>query len=132
MSKAKESVSRIVGEIEVRGKGKTLIFLFRHLSPLTVNSLLRAIPIESRAFVQNSMVCIFTSLRVGVEKAKFEFSRGDVAFLPLNSTLCIFLQKVKSERPLNHVGRIENNIELIQDVRSGDVVLIRLSQEERE
>ncbi len=130
MDKPKESVSRIEGEIEVRGKGKASLHLFRHLSPLTVSALLRAMPIESRVSVQNSMVCIFTNLRVGVEKPKTEFLRGDAAFLPLNSTLCFFLGRVSSGRPLNHVGKIERGIELLENVKPGDVIVVRLSQEE--
>lgn len=130
MSKPRESVSRINGEIEVRGKGKASFQFFRHLSPLTVSALLRVMPIESRVSIQNSMVCIFTNLRVGVEKPRTEFLRGDAAFLPLNSTLCFFLRNVSSGRPLNHVGKIEHGIELLENVKPGDIIIVRLSQEE--
>jgi hypothetical protein len=132
LDKKKESVSRIEGEVEVKGKGKALLYLYRHLSPLTVNALIRAMPLESRVSVQGMLVCIFTNLRLGVEKPKTDFSKGDVAFLPLNSTLCFFLDKVSTGRPLNYVGRIENGIEVIESIRPGDVILVRVLQDERQ
>jgi hypothetical protein len=83
-------------------------------------------PIESRTSIQQSMVSLFTSIKVGVEKPKSRFDRGDVAFLASNGLLCIFLKNVQSERPLNPVGKVDGGIEVLEALRTGAV--IRLTQ----
>jgi len=93
------------------------------MAPLTVNAIKRALPIESRASVQpGAMVCLFTSVRVGVEKSKTNCARGEVAFLPSGALLCVFVRNVQSDKPLNPIGKVEKGLEVFEAVRSGDVV----------
>ncbi len=124
-----QSVSRIRCMASIRGKGSAEIVLYRHMAPLTVNALMRVIPIESRANVQEAMVCMFTDVRVGVEKSRTTFSRGEIAFLPLNALICVFVKDVESDRPLNPIGKVEGGMKLFDSVRLGDVIEIRVSQE---
>lgn len=116
------SVSRIECTAKIGGRGEAKVALFRHLAPITVNAILRETPFDSRVNVQPSMVCLFTDIRVGVEKPKVQLARGDVAFLPSGNLLCVFLQSVKSDRPLNPVGKVETGIEIFEAIRPGDTV----------
>lgn len=118
------SVSKIELRLSVRGRGEARLSLYRHLAPVTVGTLTRSLPIESRASVQPGMVCLFTSVRVGVEKPRLSFARGDVAFLPLSSLVCLFLREAKSERPLNPVGKVDAGVEVLDTVRPGDVLTL--------
>ena len=68
------------------------------------------------------MVSLFTELRIGVEKPRAQFARGDVAFLPSGGLVCIFIGSARSDRPLNLVGKVESGIEHFDSVRPGDVV----------
>ena len=68
------------------------------------------------------MVSLFTDLRVGVEKPRTHFVRGDVAFLASASLVCIFLRDAQSERPLNPIGKVEEGLEVIEATKAGDVV----------
>jgi hypothetical protein len=106
----------------VRGRGDANIALFRHLAPLTLNAILRALPLDSRVNLQPAMACLFTDLRVGVEKPRAQFVRGDVAFLPSGGLICIFLRDAKSDRPLNPIGKVENGLQLFDSLHAGDVV----------
>jgi len=110
----------------VGGKGKGTLALYRHLAPVTVNSILRSLPSDSRINLQPSMVCLFTDLRVGVEKARNQFTRGDVAYLPSGGLICVFLGNAKSERPLNPVGKVESGMEVFDSIVRGDVVHLAL------
>jgi hypothetical protein len=119
------SVSKIVCPAAVRGKGKFTLDLYRHLAPATVAALLGEFPLASRAMLYpGAMVTLLTKLRIGVEKQRMEFSKGDVAVLAANGSICIFLANAKSERPLNPVGKIERGIEVIAQIGAGDVVEI--------
>jgi len=68
------------------------------------------------------MVCAFTSIKVGVEKARLSFEKGEVGFLASGSLLCIFLQNARSAVPVNPVGRVDSGIEVLGAVRAGDVI----------
>lgn len=118
------SVSKIECEVTVGGRGTAKVSFFRHLAPLTVNSVVRTLPFDSRVTLQPVMVSLFTQLRVGVEKPRAQFSRGDVAFLPSGGLICVFLGTAKSDRPLNPIGKVESGIELFDAIRPGDVVRI--------
>jgi len=73
------------------------------------------------------MISLFTELRVGVEKPRVQFSRGDVAFLPSGGLVCIFLGDARSDRPLNPIGKVEDGMDTIDSVRPGDVVRMSLA-----
>ena len=116
------SVSKVECIASFRGKGEARISLFRHLAPLTVNALLRAMPFDSRVTIQPPLASLFAELRVGVEKPRGQYARGDVAFLPSGGLLCIFLGDARSDRPLNPVGKVEVGLELFEALKPGDVV----------
>lgn len=116
------SVSRLVCAVSVGGKGGGRIAMYRHLAPLTVNAVARSLPLSSRVTLQPAMVSLFTQLRIGVEKPRMKFARGDVAFLPSGGLICVFLGEAKSDRPLNPIGQVESGVELFDALKSGDVV----------
>jgi uncharacterized protein len=122
------SVSKVECIASIGGRGEGRISFFRHLAPLTVNAILRSLPTDSRVTLQPVMVCLFTQLRVGVEKPRNQFKRGDVAFLPSGGLVCIFLGDARSDRPLNPVGKVESGIESFDAVRPGDVIRLSLAE----
>ena len=120
------SVSKVEVQASISGRGQGTLSVFRHLAPITVSALLRTLPSDSRVTLQPAMVCLFTQLRVGVEKPRTKFARGDVAFLPSGGLICVFLGDAKSDRPLNPVGKVEQGIEAFDAIRPGDVVNLKL------
>ncbi len=125
------SVSKIDCVASVGGKGKAGVALFRHLAPVTINAILRSLPFDSRVNLQPAMVCLFTELRVGVEKPRTQFARGDVAFLPSGSLICVFLGDARSDRPLNPLGKVESGLEVFDSIIRGDVVRLTLADSAR-
>jgi hypothetical protein len=102
-----------------------MIDLYKHLAPITVNSILRALPFSARVTVYpKAMVCILTGLKTGVEKQRLEYSKGEIAFLAANGSLCFFMSAVKSQSPLNPVGKVASNLELLTSLSAGDVIEI--------
>ncbi|MDA4124165.1 MAG: hypothetical protein OK438_01750 [Thaumarchaeota archaeon] len=116
------SVSKVECLATVPGRGVAKVSLFKHLAPLTVNALLRVFPIDSRVNVQPSLVALFTPMRVGVEKGRTSYSRGDVAFLPSGGLVCFFLKDSRSEMPLNPIGKVEDGLSALEGVKRGDTV----------
>ena len=99
---------------------------YRHLAPLTMNATLRILPLSSRIIVQPGMRSIFTPLKVGVEKPKTSLHKGDIALLASGGLICIFVQEVKSERPLNPLGVVDSGIDLIEGAGPGDTIRLSL------
>jgi uncharacterized protein len=118
------SVSKIECAATVRGKGDFTLGLYRHMAPVTVAALLGELPLASRAMISPGMITLMTKIKTGVEKQRMEFSKGDVAFFAATGSICIFLKNVKSERPLNPIGKVEEGFEALQKASAGDVVQI--------
>ncbi len=125
------SVSKLDCVAVVRGKGEARLSLFKHFAPVTVNAIVRELPISNRvAIYPKAMICVMTSLRLGVEKQRYEFSKGDVAFVPATSTICFFLSNAKSQRPLNPIGKIEQGLEVLEGASVGDVLEVKSASQE--
>ena len=89
---------------------------------------MRILPVDSRVNVQPGMCCLFTPLKVGVEKPKTSFVRGDVALLASGGLICIFLKEARSDRPLNPLGRVDEKLDLFEGTGPGDSVRLSLSE----
>ena len=122
------SVSRVKCSATIRGKGTAGVSLYRHLAPLTVDAIGWALPMDSRVNIQQGMVSMFTSIKVGVEKPRLGYAKGEVAFLASGGLLCFFVSDVKSAMPLNPVGKVDAGLEVLASLKPGDV--IRLAKEE--
>ncbi len=118
------SVSRIRLILELKGKGRCECEFARHLAPLTVGSILRALPIEGRAHrYDGSFIYMETGLAIGREKQRDEFKRGDIGFMIANGAVCVFLKDVKGMM-FNPLGKVTSNIEVLDGVSAGDVLLL--------
>jgi len=119
------SVSRTKLLLELKGKGICECELARHLAPLTVGSLLRAIPFEGRVHrFEDKFVYFETGLTIGTEKQRTNFKRGDLGFMIANGSICIFV-KDSTSSGLNPIGRVTSNFELIETSAPGDVLVLR-------
>lgn len=119
------SVSRIPVVIQISDKGMTPSELIRHLSPLCVRMILNSLPIQDRIHkISESIIYIETNLVIGAEKQKTHFKRGDIAYMTSNSSICIFT-KDSVVTPMNHIGMVKSNLELIESTQSGDFMILK-------
>jgi hypothetical protein len=119
------SVSRFKLKIEVANKGSASAELVRHLAPLTSNAILKGLPLQDRIHrYTDKFAYIETGLVIGAEKQRTQFRRGDLAYLTSNSSICIFLQDA-TVQPMNPLGIITGNIEVVESSQPGDVMIVR-------
>ena len=119
------SVSKKQLILEIRGKGKIKCDLKRHLSPRTVGVIMRSIPLEGHAHLLGKSILYFeTSVDSGTERARTEFKKGDVAFLPSSGSICFFTRDVVFAKTMTPIGKLSENIDVLNDVKSGDVLSI--------
>lgn len=119
------SVSRKQLILEIRGKAKISCDLKRHLSPRTVGTIMRSLPLEGHAHLLGKSILYFeTAVDSGIERARSEFKKGDVAFLPSTGSICFFTNNVTSGKTMTPIGKLTDNIDALKDVKSGDVFCI--------
>ncbi|NWJ29521.1 hypothetical protein HX850_01170 [Marine Group I thaumarchaeote] len=120
-----DSVSRKQIILEIQGKSKIPCDLKRHLSPRTVGTIMRSLPLEGHAHLLGKSILYFeTTIDSGIERARTEFKKGDVAYLPSSGSICFFIADVVSGKTMTPIGKLIGNIDALKDVKSGDVFRI--------
>ncbi|HXW01862.1 MAG TPA: cyclophilin-like fold protein, partial [Candidatus Nitrosotenuis sp.] len=105
MSAGSVSSSHLI--VEVKGKSKMTCELKRHLSPKTVGSILRSLPLEGNAhFLGQNIVYFETMINSGVERQRKEFKKGDIAFSPAGGSICFFVSDVVSSKAMTPIGKL--------------------------
>ena len=119
------SVSRKQLILKIQGKAKIPCDLKRHLSPKTVGTIMRSLPLEGHVHQLGKSILYFeTTIDSGIERPRSEFKKGDVAFLPSSGSICFFINDVVSGKTMTPIGKLGNNIDALKDVQSGDVFCI--------
>jgi uncharacterized protein len=122
------SISRLPITLEITNKGFAECEMIRHLSPVSVGMILKRLPLQDRIHkFADKLVYIETGLTIGAEKQKTRFKRGDIAYMTSNGSICIFI-KDSSVIPMNPIGIVKSNLEIIEDTRAGDTMILSNTQ----
>ncbi|MCA9812241.1 MAG: hypothetical protein KC483_05200 [Nitrosarchaeum sp.] len=117
------SVSRKQLILEIKNKAKIQCDLKRHLSPRTVGSIMRSLPLEGNVhFLGTNVVYFETPVDSGIERSKNEFKKWDVAFLPGSGSICFFLNDVTSTKSMTPLGKLSGEVDNLCSVKSGDIL----------
>ncbi len=118
------SVSRIPVNLIIENVGEAQGELVRHLSPRTVDAILRKLPIEGRAALWKQEIYFEIPVAAGEEKAKTTVKKGDIAYWPMGKAFCIFYGETQPYSAVNMIGQITKNLELFSTVKSGTVIKV--------
>ena len=117
------SVSRKQLILEISGKVKLSCDLKRHLSPRTVGTIMRSLPLEGNSHLLGKSIVYFeTSVDSGLERTKTEFKKGDIAFLPSTGSFCFFIGNVESSKTMTIIGKFVDKLDELKNVKPGDVL----------
>ena len=119
------TVSKVDATLEINGNAKISCQLKRHLSPITVGLITRMLPLKGNAHQMGQSVVYFeTKINSGIERKRTDFKKGDIAFLPAEGCICLYLNDVFVGKPMTIVGKIIGDIEKLNDVKSSDILSI--------
>jgi len=118
------SVSRIPIKFIIQGIGNAEGELIRIRSPRTTDAILRALPIEGMAALWQQEVYFDIPVKMGIEKASPKVKKGDLAYWPMGSAFCIFWGDTQPYSPVNIIGKVTQNLELFEQVKSGTKIII--------
>ena len=96
----------------------------RFLAPLTVETLIRRLPLEGRVHTTAGGYSFIIGIKRGEEKSVREVRAGTIAYWPMGDALCIFHSDVSTYSPVNRVGQVTENLELIGRIASGASIRI--------
>ncbi|MFX1294108.1 MAG: DUF3830 family protein [Promethearchaeota archaeon] len=115
--------------------GEIIADLRRNLSPKTVDTILKSLPMKYKVILQRWGEEIFFFLpdslkEIGYENAKTELEVGDVAFWPRDPACCIFFGKTPlsvgenpvAAEPVNVFGKVTRGIEILHKLKDGDLI----------
>lgn len=122
MNSDRSSVSRIRITMEVQGIGNFDCEFIRHLSPLTIATILRKVPITGLLHARGKHIkYIETGLNVGAEKQRAVFEEGDLTYMTSNGSICIILESI-SGIMMNPLGKFLGDVDSFRSIRSGAVL----------
>ncbi len=122
------SESDVPIEIEFEGGIVITAVLDRVLAPQIVETVKDMLPFETRGALVRDEMKIPVGISRGNQKPVREVKMGDVAYMPLGDSLCIYLKDMKTFSPVNVIGRVTSldTLEQLRTVRRGSRVVIRL------
>ena len=119
------SVSKKQLILEIKGKAKIPCDLKRHLSPRTVGTIMRSIPLEGHAHLMGKNIAYFeTTIDSGTERPRKEFKKGDVAFLSSTGDICFFIEDSAPGKTMTPIGKLVENVDTLKDLKPGDVFFL--------
>jgi len=108
--------------LEIRGKTKISCEIKRHLSPRTVGTIIRSLPLEGNAHLLGKTIAYLeTQIVSGIERPRKEFKKGEIAFLPASGSICFFFANSEPGKTMTPIGKIISNVDELRDVQSGDI-----------
>ncbi len=120
-----DSVSKLLLVLEVKGKFKINCVLKRHLVPTLVGKISRSLPLEGHAHILGKTGVYFeTPVDAGLQRTRKEFKKGDIAFLSVGHAICFFHSDSKVQKEMSPIGKIVDNLELLENIESGDEVML--------
>jgi len=64
-------------------------------------------------------------LTLGEEKSKATAEKGMLAYWPMGGAFCIFYEKARPYSPINPIGRILENLDVISKIKSGTIITVK-------
>ena len=119
-----DSLSKIPIRVTVVDRGEARGVLNRLTAPLTVEDIMKRLPMNTRTSPAAGFVNIIIGIRRGAEKPVTKVVAGTIGYWPRGDALCIYTSDSATLGPVNRVGEIREGLELFQGLRSGSRVII--------
>ncbi len=105
------------------------VVLDRVLAPLIIEEMKAKMPIQGKAAFIKGEMKITLGIGKGNVKATKEVKRGQVAYMPLGDSLCIYVKDMKTFSPVNVLGYVkppDDLLDNLESVRRGSQVIIKM------
>ncbi len=115
--------SAIHATLESESGARIACVLKRHLSPSTVGLIARSLPLCGNLHSMGASVVYFeTNLKSGIERARTEFRRGEIAFYPAEGSICFMHNDAELRNAMSPIGVMPGYAGGLEELGSGDVL----------
>ena len=119
------SLSRVPVEVFVENIGKFEGELIRFYAPLTVQEIVRMLPIEGAAALWDYAVYFEIEISRGLEKEVKKVKPGDMLFWPPRSYVLLAFAEAMPAAQMMKIGEFKGDYSKLKEVRSGSKIIIR-------
>ena len=119
-----DSLSKIPIKITLVDRGKAKGYLNRLTAPLTVQEILKILPLNTRTSPAMGVVSIIVGIKRGAEKPVDNVEAGTIGYWPRGDAITIFPKDMKPYGPVNRIGVVEEGLELFNGLRSRSRIII--------
>lgn len=119
-----DSLSKIPIKITLVDRGKAKGYLNRLTAPLTVQEILKILPLNTRTSPAMGFVSVIIGIKRGTEKPVDQVKAGTIGYWPRGDAITIYPKDVKPYGPVNKIGAIEEGLELFHGLRSRSRIII--------
>ncbi len=109
--------------IEVEGKGKARARLDGR-NQETATRFFKTLPIKGKANIWLDEVYFIIPLELEYENQYSNANKGDISYWPPGAAFCIFYGESQPASPVNHIGKVTENLELFTEVEKEDKIII--------
>jgi hypothetical protein len=71
-----------------------------------------------------SILYFETKINSGIERKRTDFKKGDIAFLPIEGSICFYLHDVFDSKPMTIIGKILGDTDNLNEVKTSDILSI--------
>jgi len=119
------SLSRVPVEVFVENIGKFEGELIRFYAPLTVQEIVRMLPIEGAAALWDYAVYFEIEISRGLEKEVKKVKPGDILFWPPRSYVLLAFAEAMPAAQMMKIGEFKGDYSKLKEVRPGSKIVIR-------
>jgi len=119
------SLSRVPVEVFVENIGKFEGELIRFYAPLTVQEIVRMLPIEGAAALWDYAVYFEIGISRGLEKEVKKVKPGDILFWPPRSYVLLAFAEAIPAAQMMKIGEFKGDYSKLKEVRPGSKIVIR-------
>lgn len=119
------SLSRIPIEIHVENVGKFEGELIRFHAPLTIQEIVRKLPIEGAAALWDYAVYFGVEVHRGLEKEVKKVKPGDILFWPPRSYILLVFAEAVPAAQMMKIGEFSGDYERLRGVKPGSRIAIK-------
>jgi hypothetical protein len=98
----------------------------RFYAPITIEYLLKNMPLEGFAGIMDYCIFFETKISIGAEKTINKVIPGDICYWPPRNAICLFFKEAIPPVQTVRIGKFFNNIENLVNTKQGSRIRILL------
>ena len=120
-----DKLARIPIVISLYDQKKIRAELNRLTAPLTVEEVIKKLPIKGRAHKVSNALSIIVGIHKGFEKPVKNVNAGTIVYWPSGDAIQIYVKDTKTQGLVNKIGKVKGEINSLTGIRSSTPIELK-------